>query len=179
MDYHITLECCFYSVPFRYLKEQVEVRYTSNHVRVYHKNSLIATHPRLRTPGEASILSEHMPKAHQYVQEKMNPARLRRWAKSIGEYTELYVEDAFESVEHPANAFRRIVVVLGLPKRYSATKLELALIYTGEHQIRKVKSIVSILDKKLYLQRSANNPSRKPVTLFDTHKTLRGPDAYR
>ena len=179
MDYHITLERCHYSVPFKYLKEEVEVRYSTQHVRIYHKNVIIATHPRLRIPGEFSTLPEHMPKAHQYVHEKMNPARLRNWAKRIGEYATLYVEDSFEAVEHKANAYRRIVAVLSLAKRYGNTELELALMYAAEHRIQRVKSIVSILDKKLYLQKAANNTHYRTDTLFDTHENLRGPDTYK
>lgn len=179
MDYHITLEKCNYSVPFKYLKEQVEVRYSTQHVRIYHKNEIIATHPRLRTAGETSTLHEHMPSDHQYIHEKMNPQRLRSWAKSIGEYSTVFVENSFEAVEHKANAYRQIVAVLSLAKRYGTTELELALMYATEHHILKVKSILSILDKKLYLQKSVNNESYKVPTLFDTHENLRGPDTYK
>ncbi len=179
MDYHITLEKCNYSVPFKYLKEQVEVRYSTQHVRIYFKNEIIATHPRLRSPGETSTLHEHMPNDHQYIHEKMNPDRLRSWAKSIGEYSTVFVEDSFEAVEHKANAYRQIVAVLSLAKRYGNTELELALMYATGHRILRVKSIISILDKKLYLQKSVNNENYKIPTLFDTHNNLRGPDTYK
>jgi len=179
MDYHITLEKCNYSVPFKYLKEQVEVRYSTQHVRIYHKNEIIATHPRLRTPGETSTLHEHMPLDHQYIHEKMNPERLRSWAKSIGEYSMVFVEDSFEAVDHKANAYRQIVAVLSLAKRYGTTELELALMYATTHRILRVKSILSILDKKLYLQKSANNENYKVPALFDTHENLRGPNTYK
>jgi hypothetical protein len=120
-----------------------------------------------------------MPNDHQYIHEKMNPQRLRSWAKSIGQYSAVFVEDAFEAVEHKANAYRQIVAVLSLAKRYGNTELELALMYAAQHRILRVKSIISILDKKLYLQKSANNESYKVPTLFDTHENLRGPDTYR
>ena len=178
-DYHITLEKFHYSVPFRYLKEEVELRYSTGHVRIYHKNRIIATHPRLRTPGETSTLSEHMPREHQYVHEKMNPQRLRNWAQGIGEYAAVFVEDALEAVEHPANAYRRIVAVLSLAKPYGNTELNLALMYATKHRILGVKSIVSILDKKLYLQTSANNAHYPTDSLFDTHENLRGPETYK
>jgi len=179
MDYHITLEKCNYSVPFKYLKEQVDLRYSTQHVRIYFKNEIIATHPRLRTPGETSTLHEHMPHDHQYIHEKMNPERLRSWAKSIGEYSTVFVEDSFEAVEHKANAYRQIVAVLSLAKRYGTTELELALMYATQHRILRVRSIISILDKKLYLQKSVNNETYKVPTLFDTHDNIRGPHTYK
>lgn len=179
IDYHISLEKCNYSVPFKYLKYAVEVRYSTQHVRIYFKNEIIATHPRLRTLGETSTLHEHMPLTHQYINEKMNPERLRSWGKSIGEYGSVFVENSFEAVAHKANAYRQIVAVLSLAKRYGNTELELALMYATAHRILRVKSILSILDKKLYLQQSANNENYKVRTLFDTHDNIRGPHTYK
>jgi len=177
-DYHITLEKCNYSVPFKYLKEVVDVRYTVHSVQIYFKNELIATHPRLRTIGETSTLHEHMPREHEYMSEKMNPSRLRSWAKNIGEYSTIFVEDAFEAVEHKANAYRQIIAVLSLARIYGDTELELALMYALDKRIIKTKSIKSILEKKLYLSEAANNKMLKPSVPND-HGNLRGADEYK
>jgi transposase len=179
MDYHVTLMKCHYSVPYKYLKEEVQLRYSSTYVNIYFKNELIATHPRLRTIGEVSTLHEHMPSEHQYVHEKMNPQRVRSWAKRIGEYSSLFVEDAFERVEHKVNAYRKIVAVLSMAKIYGESELELALIYALEHNVTKVKSIRSILEKKLYLQKSVNNTNYTTPSLFNTHENIRGADSYQ
>jgi transposase len=179
-DYHITLEKCNYSVPFKYIKEEVEVRYSTQSVYIYHKHKLISTHPRLRRVGETSTLHEHMPNEHQYINEKMNPDRLRAWAKNIGEYSSLFVEDAFEEVEHNPQAYRKISAVLSLAKLYGNTELELALMYATQMRTITTRSIKSILDKKLYLSKSANNiaPS-KQQSLFDNHTNIRGADEYK
>ena len=177
-DYHITLEKCNYSVPFKYLKEAVDVRYSVHSVQIYFKNLLIATHPRLHTIGQTSTLNEHMPKDHEYIHEKMNPSRLRSWAKNIGEYSTIFVEDAFEAVEHKANAYRQIIAVLSLARIYGNTELELALMYALDKRIIKTKSIKSILEKKLYLSEAANNKSAKPSVPND-HGNLRGADEYK
>jgi len=178
-DYHVTLLKCNYSVPFQYIKEEVEVRYSSQSVYIYHKHKLIATHPRLRRVGENSTLGEHMPSEHQYINEKMNPERLRSWAKNIGEYSSLFVEDAFAEVEHKPNAYRKIVAVLSLAKTYGQTELELALMYATQMKTIKTKSIRSILDKKLYLAKSVNNTSTVKQSLFDNHSNIRGADEYK
>jgi hypothetical protein len=178
-DYHITLEKCNYSVPFRYIKEEVEVRYSSQSVYIYHKHKLIATHPRLRRVGETSTLHEHMPNEHQYINEKMNPDRLRSWAKNIGEYSSVFVEDAFAEVEHKPNAYRKISAVLSLAKLYGSTELELTLMYALQMRTITTKSIKSILDKKLYLSKSANNTTPATQSLFDNHTNIRGADEYK
>ncbi|UCM99196.1 hypothetical protein LCX93_06530 [Sulfurimonas sp. SWIR-19] len=179
-DYHISLEKCNYSVPYKYIKEEVEVRYSTQSVYIYHKNRLIATHPRLRRVGECSTLHEHMPSKHQYVNESMNPQRLRSWAKKIGEFSSVFVEDIFASMEYPPQAYNKIVAILSLAKLYGNTELELALMYATKHNTTTTKSIRSILDKKLYLSDSANNvqPSSQ-YALFNNHSNIRGADEYK
>lgn len=178
-DYHITLHNCNYSVPFKYIKEEVEVRYSAQSVSIYHKHKLIATHPRLRRIGESSTLHEHMPSEHQYINEKMNPNRLRSWAKNIGEFSSIFVEDAFAAVEHKPNAYRKIVAVLSLAKLYGNIELELALMYATQMRTISTKSIKSILDKKLYLQKSVNNTASPQLPFYNTHTNIRGADEYK
>jgi hypothetical protein len=120
-----------------------------------------------------------MPSEHQYVNEKMNPERLRSWAKNIGEYSSVFVEDAFEEVEHKPNAYRKISAVLSLAKRYGKIELELALMYAVGMKTIKTKSIKSILDKKLYLAKSVNNITSPRQSLFDNHINIRGADEYK
>lgn len=177
-DYHISLLKCNYSVPFKYLREEVEVRYSINSVEIYHKNKMIATHPRLHHIGQTSTLTEHMPREHEYVHQSMNPQRLRSWAKNIGEYSSMFVEESFAKVEHHPNAYRKIVSVLSLAKLYGETELELALMYALEQRTIQTKSIKSILDKKLYLGKSVNNTFTTP-SLFNTHENIRGADEYK
>ncbi len=178
-DYHVTLEKCNYSVPFKYIKAEVEVRYSTKSVYIYHKHKLIAAHTRLRRIGDTSTLHEHMPNEHQYVNEKMNPDRLRSWAKNIGEYSCVFVEDVFAEVEHNSQAYRKISAVLSLAKLYGNTELELALMYATKMGTITTRSIKSILDKKLYLAKSANNVPPVQPSLFNTHTNIRGADEYK
>jgi len=179
IDYHITLEKCNYSVPFKYLQKEVEVRYSTQHVRIYYNNEIIATHPRLRAVGAFSTLNEHRSPDHEYIHNKWNPERLRSWAKSIGEYSSVFVEDCFESVGYKEQVFRKIMSVLKMAKEYGNTEFELALMYVIEHKLTRVKSIRSVLDKRLYLQKSSNNRDYMIPTLFNTHENLRGADEYK
>jgi len=178
-DYHVVLLKCYYSVPFKYLQKEVEVRYSTNHVRIYHNNEIIATHPRLRTIGEFSTLPEHRPPEHVYIHNKWNPDRLRSWAKSIGEYSSLFVEDCFEAMEYKEQAYKKIMSVLKMAKEYGYTEFELALMYALEHNLTKTKSIRSVLDKHLYLQNGFNNTNYTTLEVFNNHKNLRGANEYR
>jgi len=121
-----------------------------------------------------------MPTSHQYQEEKMNPDRVRSWAKAIGEQSSIFVEDAFKQVEHEPNAYRKIVAVLSFAKIYGKVDLELALQYALNNRITATKSIRSILDKKLYLGQSVNNTTHKAkASLFNEHKNIRGASEYK
>lgn len=66
-----------------------------------------------------------------------------------------------------------------MAKEYGNAEFELALIYAQENNLTATKSIRSVLDKRLYLQKSSNNKNYTTPTLFNNHKNLRGPDEYK
>lgn len=169
-DYHIALDYCFYSVPYRYLKYTVELRYSTVTVHIYHKNKLIAQHPITHRRGEYSTLVEHMPKSHQYQNEKMNPQRLRAWAEKIGSGATTLVDKELKDTPHSPNVYRKIIAILSLEKIYGNEPLSLAIAYGVKHGTLHTKSIKSILEKRLYLQESANTPTHQP----NQHENLRG-----
>lgn len=179
IDYHIVLEKCYYSVPFKFLQKEVEVRYSGHHVRIYYNNEIIATHPRLRTVGVFSTLSEHRTPEHAYIHDKWTPQRFNSWASSIGEYSTEFVKNVLESADYPEQAYRRILAVLKLAKDYGYTEFELGLMYALENNTIATKSIKSILNKRLYLQSSSNNRSYNTPKLFNTHANIRGADEYK
>jgi hypothetical protein len=175
IDYHIELLKCFYSVPFKYLKEKVDIKYSTTLVEIYHKSKLIATHPRLRRINDTSTLKEHMPLNHQYQNEKMNPGRLLNWATSIGNSTKEFVQNRLDTATYPVKAYRSIIAILSLAKIYGKLELNLALQYAISINATSTKSIESILSKKLYMQ-PANNVTNQ---VLNNHKNIRGKDYYQ
>ncbi|MGB5794063.1 Mu transposase domain-containing protein [Poseidonibacter sp.] len=175
IDYHIELLKCFYSVPFKYLKEKVDVKYSTTLVEIYHKSKLIATHPRLRRMHDTSTLKEHMPLNHQYQNEKINPQRLLNWAASIGGSAKEFVQNRLDTATYPVKAYRSIIAILSLSKIYGKLELNLALGYALSINASSTKSVQSILSKKLYMQ-SANNVTN---TVLNSHENIRGSDYYK
>jgi transposase len=175
ISYHVQLLKCFYSVPFKYLKKKVELKYSTTLVEIYHKSKLIATHPRLFNINDRSTLKEHMPKNHQFREEKMNPQRLLNWANSIGDNTKEFVKYKLDTTNYPVNVYPSIIAILQKEKMYGKLELDLALGYALHIKARSVKSIESILSKKLYKQ-SANNITN-PV--LNNHENIRGSNYYK
>ena len=172
-SYHIFLEGCEYSVPYKYLGFRVFVAYSNQSVAIYYKGVQIALHPKLHFSGQTSTLHEHMPKNHQYANEKINPGKYLNWANSIGINTLLWVKKEFEKVAHAPNAYRKLNAVLSMSKMYRYSELDLALEYALANNISATASIKSVLDKKLYLQKSTNN-SFKSLNIVNNHEYLRG-----
>lgn len=178
LDYHVELERCFYSVPYKYLKEKVEIRYSSTTVEIYHKNILIATHPKLYRLNDTSTIKEHMPLNHQFASEKMNPTRLTNWGNSIGNETYEFVNKRLQDAKYPANVYRNIIAILRLAKLYGNNELNQALGFALSINAHTVKAIESILSKKLYmLATSSSIPAN--IAVVDTHENLRDPSCYR
>ena len=61
IDYHIAYAKHFYSVPYRYLHKQVEVRATAKTVEVFYRGERIASHVRNDKPYDYTTLAEHRP----------------------------------------------------------------------------------------------------------------------
>ena len=175
ISYHVQLLKCFYSVPYQYLKEKVEVKYSTTLVEIYLKSKLIATHPRLHKINDRSTLKEHMPKNHQYQSEKMNPQRLLNWADSIGSNAKVFVQHRLDKADYPVNVYKSIIAVLHKAKMYGNMELDLALAYASSINATTVKSIESILSKKLYMQ-AVNNSIN---SVHNDHENLRGSDYYQ
>ena len=65
-DYHIYVDKNQYSVPYEYIRHQVDVRLTSKMVEVFYHNHRIASHVRIRNmEGQVITTPEHMPEKHQ------------------------------------------------------------------------------------------------------------------
>ena len=85
IDYHIEVERHVYSVPYQLVREQVEVRYTTHTVEIFHRDKRVASHRR-RYDRQPSTAVEHMPSAHR-AHAEWTPSRLIRWAEKVGPAT--------------------------------------------------------------------------------------------
>jgi transposase len=64
IDYHVSFDSNFYSVPYNLVHEVVEIRSTPATVEILHKGARVASHLRSRGRGQAVTNDEHRPKSH-------------------------------------------------------------------------------------------------------------------
>lgn len=144
IDYHVEVERHFYSVPYRLVKQQVDVRITASVIECFLQGERIASHPRSSKKFAFSTQPDHMPPGHRQWSE-WSPERLMRWAQQIGPATKEAVEKILSSRAHPQQGFRACLGVLRLQKVYGATRLEHACsqaLGTGTLTYRSIEAIL-------------------------------------
>jgi transposase len=145
IDYHIEVERHYYSVPFRFIREKLDVRVTAHTVEAFLKSERVAAHVRSFVPHRHSTLKEHMPPSHQKYLE-WTPSRMVSWAKKIGPQTAELIEKIISSRVHPEHAYRSCLGILRLEKHYPKERLEKAsrrALTFGTLSFRSLRNILS------------------------------------
>jgi transposase len=173
IDYHIEFKGHYYSVPYRLVREEVELRSTARTIEVFKNGKRVASHKR-NYQGGHTTQKDHMPKSHQRYLE-WTPSRIIRWAGTIGPSCAQVVETVMETRTHPEQGFRSCLGILRLEKAYSRERLEAACtraIAIGGCSYRSVKSILEKgLDKEPLPETAASDREIK-------HDNIRGRGYY-
>ncbi len=179
IDYHVELDGHYYSVPYRFAHERVDVRTTPTTIEVFFRGARIASHPRPLSPrkGGHTTIREHMPKAHQRHGD-WSPARLRRWASSTGSATAELVEEILARRPHPEQGYRSCLGIFRLGKSYGHDRLEAACVRAVRMGAFSYQSVKSILKNNLDQQDVPELNNDHPVTEVE-HANLRGATYYQ
>ncbi len=174
IDYHIAVKKHYYSVPFIYIKKELDVCVSERTVEVFYKEERIASHRRSARQGMFTTLTEHMPKSHRQYAE-WSPSRLIRWASKSGESTALLMENLLDSYPHPEHGYRAGLGIMRLAKTYGDDRLEAACqraLSIGTCRYKSVKSILKNNLDQAPLPEKIN--PRAPIT----HANIRGSEYY-
>lgn len=123
LDYHIQIDRMFYSVPYEYVNDEVEVRITDYLIEVYFNEHRIASHKKLEGDiGQRSTNIDHMPDNHQrYLNH--TPKENLLWAKEIGPNIHVYVEHIL-SHNTEKKALKLLATLRNIASKHSAEALE-------------------------------------------------------
>lgn len=176
IDYHVTGgDGHFYSVPYRYVRQKVEVRLTSATVEVFKGGVRIASHAREYGRRRYVTDPAHMPAAHR-AHAEWTPERLVSWAGTISASTAALVEALLEARPHPEHAYRATLGIIGLARKYGNDRVGAACaraLAAGAVSYTSVKSILAENLDRLPL------PEPAPTLLGPPHHdNLRGADYY-
>lgn len=174
IDYHVELEDCYYSVPYKYRGDELIIRYTESTVEILHSHRRIAVHHRLFKKRSVSTVKEHMPSWHKDYSD-WSPSRILNWAEIVGVSCQEICKKIMDSKEHPEQGFRACMGIISLGKRFTKERLENACKRALEIGGFSYKSIHSILNKGLDMQELSTSTS----TINIQHENIRGSDYYK
>ena len=168
-DYHIEVDGCWYSVPYRLIRELVDVRIADRTVEAFYKGERVASHAK--SPGRRghTTIADHMPSAHRR-HASWTPARIIAVAEKIGPATAALTQAIMTDRPHPKQGFRTCLGILALEKTYGQVRLEAACQRGDLIKARSVDSIRSIL--KTGLDRAFLDPETEVEPL--RHDNIRG-----
>ena len=175
-NYHIAVNGQNYSVPFEYIRRQVDVRVTKNMIEVLCEGHRICSHQRLEGPlGQYSTIQAHMPPDHRRY-ASWDGERFRSLAAKIGPSTSAVIEAILARPKIEQQAYKSSMALLRLADKYSVERLEAAcakaLSYTAQPSHKSIQVILRAGHDRL----QAESPVSSSASEFGI---TRGVDYYR
>ena len=173
-DYHVEAERHYYSVPYRYVHEQMEARIGEKTVEIFRCGRRIALHVRSFAVGKHTTLPEHRPPQHQDLEWTSD--RMIEKGKAVGPATVGVLKRVMESRPHPELGYRSCLGIIRLGKRYSNQRLEAACqraLTLNACAYRSIQSILSTGLDRQPVEPAEVSPAHKTV-----HTNVRGSSYY-
>lgn len=173
IDYHVTVENHFYSVPYQLIHHQLDVRLTDKTVELFENGKRVAAHLRSLLRGLYTTLEEHRPKSHQKLFQ-WTPSRILEWVKTIGPECVKVVERIMAERPHPEQGYRSAMGIIRLAKSVGNPRMEAACRRALHFGTCSYTSLHSILLNNLEAQSLEQElPLPSPM-----HENLRGAPYY-
>jgi len=162
-------------VPYRLVKEEVQVRSTITAVELFHNGTRVASHLRSYKKHRHTTKKEHMPEGHR-AHAEWTPERVIRWVGKAGEATAEVAERIIASRAHPEQGFRACMGIKRLGETYGTDRLEAACRRALHIQSPSYRSVKSILENGLdHKPLTTQSPGPAPIA----HENVRGANYYQ
>ncbi|HXC06619.1 MAG TPA: IS21 family transposase [Bacteroidia bacterium] len=177
-NYHIQIreQNRYYSVPYQYAGKKVQVYYDNQTVEVYCDYERIALHHHNTYIKAYYTLPEHMPPAHQAMQQRKGWTKeellqqARRLGDGIGKAAALILESHFYVEQNYKSCFGMMM----LRNKYGVSRLEAACNRALQGSRVNYHMIKNILERGLDQVPATQNSQ---PTLF--HENIRGKENYQ
>lgn len=175
-NYHVYLKTDkhYYSVPYRYRGQRVDVFSGGKTVEIYCKNERIALHVRNHRRYGYTTLPEHMPPEHRY-RDDWSADRFITWADSIGAEVRTLIEAVLASRQHPEQAYKSCLGIRSLARDYGQARLANACRMALRYDSCSYKTLANILKNNL---ECTTDETGDCDTALPGHENIRGRDYY-
>jgi hypothetical protein len=167
-DCHAQVERSLYSIPSRYVGQQLDVRLGSNLVRFYAGTELAKTHVRGKPGQRQTDWNDYPPEKAAFFQR--TPTWCREHASQLGQHVRAAVDELLD--QHQLHYLRQSQGIIRLAEKYGEVRLDAAcqraLAYGNAHY----RTIRTILEKGLEPHRG--EPAPPPIASVGAY--LRGPE---
>lgn len=172
LNYHVCYEYNYYSVPYTYLRKEVDLRISQYMIEIFYKGERIVSHPRFVTgKGKYVTLEEHMPENHK-LYGQWNKDRIIDWSKTIGPNTYKVICNIFDRAKFEVQVYNQCITILKLADKYSKDTLESACEYILEKQITPIHRNFMIVIDSIQNNKTSNNERKNDGAI------LRGASYY-
>lgn len=174
LDYHLEVDKHYYSVPYWFVRREVNVKISESLVEVFFDHQRIAVHPRSSAPYRHTTLPEHMPPEH-WAYKCQSKDTFLTWAQQIGPQTHHQVTAIFAAKDHDEQAFRTLKGLQSLATRYGPQRLEDACRRANTFELVGYRRLKAILKAQL------DRPPQfvdVPQAPSERHDNVRGADYY-
>ncbi len=155
-DGHVVYKNVLYSVPFMLVGKQLWLKATDTVVQVFHRHELVATHPRLRKPGDRHTVPDHQPPEAQAWLEH-DPQWCLARAKDIGPACHAVILAMFN--DKVLVNLRGAQGLVRLREKYGDVRLNAACERALAFASPKYRTVKTILDKGLDIEQAAAQTS--------------------
>lgn len=169
----LTADKHYYSVPYRYIGKKIKMMYSRHSVEFFYNYERIAIHKRIKSPYNYTTEKEHLASSHRFVSD-WTPERFLTWAEGIHEDVRLYILKILDRKQHPEQAYKSCVGVLGFAKKVGNERLIKACQRALGYGLYNYKTIQKILENKLEEQQEETEQLPMPI-----HDNIRGENYYQ
>lgn len=168
---HISLNKRYYSVPYQYIGQSVQLKIYQERLEIYYNQQLICQHStKYKSTGVYTTDPQHLPRDTQY--HRWNKERYINWAKRIGPNVDIVITRYFDQGPEQ-HYYRKVHSILKMADIYSDQRLDKACHYALEQASHPTYAqIKSLLDSRLF-QNDDNMTHNENEQAY-----LRGADYY-
>lgn len=144
---HIVADGNYYSVPYKYVGEFVDIKIKNKLIQISFQNQIIATHLRLLGSGEYQTCEEHYPPYKRYNQTEQQYLQGEKM-KTVGESAYRYFKNL--KTHHPKDWNRKVSGILHLAKRYGNEAVDKSCKRALIFEVYSYQSIANICKNGLF-----------------------------
>ena len=165
----------YYSIPYRYIGKQVELRYNTSILEVHYRSERIALHKISQAKGYYTTINEHLCSTNQKYLE-WSPEYFISRASKIGGDVEQYITALIDQSQYPETAYRQCLGIMHLQKNFGVQRLNTACKMAVYQRKKSYSMIKQILENEADMIWEESQKEETPIVPL--HKNIRGRNHY-